>query len=163
PGQPQTGAQPQFQAYNAPQQQQQYPGQPGQYQQGGYQPGQPGQPQWGAPVAGQPGAGSSKAPLWIALGVGAVVVLGAIAVIAGMAFVGGDTLDRAAAERGVEQVLTGSYGIKDVDNVTCPADQKVEKDESFTCELTVDGEPQQVTVTFTDDSGTYEVSRPTSK
>jgi len=60
-------------------------------------------------------------------------------------------------------VLTGSYGIKDVDDVTCPADQKVEQGESFTCELTVDGEPQQVTVTFTDDSGTYEVSRPTSK
>ena len=33
---------------------------------------------------------------------------------------------------------------------------------AFTCTLTVEGQPQQVTVTFTDDAGTYEVSRPTA-
>ncbi|MFD4180019.1 DUF4333 domain-containing protein [Rhodococcus sp. NPDC058514] len=102
--------------------------------------------------------------MWIALGACAVVVLGVIAAIAGFASFGGtDTLDRAAVEKGVEQVVTGSYGIKDVGDVTCPADQKVEEGRSFTCDLTVDGEPQQVTVTFTDDTGTYEVSRPTNK
>lgn len=178
---PQPGAAPQY-----PQQAQQYPQQQyapsGQYPQQGAYPQQYPQQQYPAygqpyPQPGQPqpypaqyptgeypaATAKSKLPLWIGLGV--VVALVAVAVL-GLALggnFGSKTLDHAAAERGVEQVLTGSYGLSGVQDVVCPSDQKVSEGATFTCSVTVKGQPQQVTVTFTDGDGTYEVSRPTAK
>lgn len=57
-------------------------------------------------------------------------------------------------------MLTESYGLTDVSDVSCPSGQKVEKDTTFTCTVLVDGDQREVTVTFTDDDGTYEVGRP---
>ena len=37
---------------------------------------------------------------------------------------------------------------------------KVKKGDTFTCEVSIDGTKRQVTVTFQDDKGTYEVGRP---
>ena len=137
--------------------QQQYPQPPGsgQFGQGGY-------PQGPYPQPAVAGESKSRRLLWIGLAVAAVVVTGAgvAGIIVGLS--GATTLDRGAAQRGVEQVLTESYGLTGVADVTCPAGREVDPGTAFTCTLTVEGQPQQVTVTFTDDAGTYEVSRPTA-
>jgi hypothetical protein len=88
-----------------------------------------------------------------------VLVIGGI--VAAVLLTSRDTLDQQAAEAGVAQVLTDSYGLQNVADVNCPSGQEVRRDETFTCSLTVDGEPRRVTITFTDDDGTYEVGRPT--
>ena len=152
---------------------QQWPpqGQPGQpWQQPA--PGQGGQPGWGQQQQqpgsgpwqpphnpdGTPGGTRSKLPLILG-GVGVLVVV--IAVVIGfMTLGGGTTLDSEAAQAGVAQVLTESYGAQEVGDVSCQGDQKVEAGASFECTVTVDGQHRSVTLTFTDDNGTYEVSRP---
>ncbi|MGO4205177.1 DUF4333 domain-containing protein [Rhodococcus sp. TAF43] len=70
------------------------------------------------------------------------------------------TLDKVAAERGIEQILTESYGVRDVSAVQCPGKQEVADGSRFECTIVAGGTNQKVTVTFTDDEGTYEVSRP---
>lgn len=163
----------------APGQQQWNPGQqiPGQQQWGAPAPGQqqwspgnqgvpPGYPQqfgqpgnqW-APQQSGPQQSGKKTMLWIGIGVGAVVVVGVVGALVASA-VGGKTLDEQAAQRGVEQIVTESYGARSVTGVSCPSGEKVEKGASFECTLTVDGSPKSVKVTFTDGEGTYEVSRP---
>lgn len=156
-GQPQTGPVQQGQPQPGQPQWGQQPGQNPDQQWGQPQWGpQPGQPQWGPPA--QP-AKKSKAPLFVGLGILALVVAAAgIAIAVWILRV--DTLDQAAAQAGVEKIVTQSYGAEQVEGVTCPAGQEVIKGESFECELTVDGTMKKVTVTFTDDEGTYEVSRP---
>ena len=72
------------------------------------------------------------------------------------------TLSQTAAQDGVKTVLNDKYGITNVEKVECPADQKVDEGSSFTCKVTVGGQEQTVTLTFTDGDGTYTVSRPTS-
>lgn len=155
----------QAQPYGQPQQYGQYPQQPqqpypqGQYPQGGQFPqGQyPQGQQWNAGQQPQRG-NTSKTPLLV---IGGLVVL--ILVIGGILFatVGSSkTLDRSAAESGVEEIVTGTYGSAGVTDVSCPDGQKVAKGNSFDCSLNVGGISRTVTLTFTDDNGTYEVSRP---
>ncbi|QCQ91085.1 DUF4333 domain-containing protein [Rhodococcus sp. SGAir0479] len=131
----------------------------------GQQPGYP-QPQFGAqppnqwaPPPARPAGGKQKPWVWVGIGAGVLVVLAVIG-LALSSVLGGKTLDRSAAERGVEQIVTDSYGGRSVTDVSCPADQKVDRGATFECSLTVDGSPKKVTVTFTDDDGTYEVGRP---
>ncbi len=130
------------------------------------QPGspQPGQP-WGPPSAGAqpwgqptPPPTKSKLPLLIGAVVALVIVVGAVIAIATLG--AKTTLDAAAAEAGVVKVLTESYGAAEVGDVSCPTGQEVAAGNSFTCTVTVDGQYRSVTLTFTDDAGTYEVSRP---
>jgi len=90
--------------------------------------------------------------------VAAVLVIGAVIAIATLG--AKTTLDADAAEAGVAKVLTESYGAADVGDVSCPTGQEVAVGNSFTCTVTVDGQYRSVTLTFTDDAGTYEVSRP---
>jgi hypothetical protein len=137
----------------------QHPAGTGQPFYGGQPYGGPPQP---APLYGEvPPAPSdvakrSRAPLFIVLGL-LVVVLGVAAVY----FFGGrSTLDQQAAETGVAQVLTQSYGLENVTDVTCPSGRRVKKNDSFTCTVTFEGEIRDVTITFVDDKGTYEVGRP---
>lgn len=65
-----------------------------------------------------------------------------------------------AAEKGVTKVVSESYGAKNVANTTCPDNEPVQAGHTFICTLSIDGSPSTVTVTFVDNSGTYEVSRP---
>ncbi len=151
PGQPQWGA-----AQGG------YP-QAGGYPQQGYptqQYGAPQQNQWGAPVppATAPSGDNKKALMWVGIAVAATIVVGGVVFALGS--LGSKTLDQAAAEQGVEQIVTESYGARAVTNVSCPSGQKVKEGSSFECTLNVDGTPKTVTVTFTDNDGTYEVSRP---
>ncbi|NLG55481.1 MAG: DUF4333 domain-containing protein [Rhodococcus sp.] len=178
PGQP-YGQQP-GQPYGQPgQQDPQYGQQPGW---GAPQPGQMGQPTaqpWGAPQPGQqpgqqwgapgqqwsPGpepSGKSKTGMIVGLIIAALVVFGGIgvAIAFGAGAFGGKTLNADAANTGVERVLVDSYGVFDVTDVNCPSGQEVKSGNSFQCDLKVDGDPTKVTVTFTNDDGTYEVSKP---
>ncbi|MFZ2177191.1 MAG: DUF4333 domain-containing protein [Rhodococcus sp. (in: high G+C Gram-positive bacteria)] len=179
-GAPQYGQQPPSQPWGQQPPSQPWGQQPGPPQQWGQQPpaqpwGQPQQPQWGqqpgppqqwGPAPGQqqwgqpPGpSGKSKLP-WIIGGAVVVLVIAAVAVVLAFTVFGTDTLDQKAAEQGVERIVTDSYGAENVSDVSCPSGEEVKKGNSFTCDLTVDGEKKQVTLTFTDDEGTYEVSRP---
>lgn len=129
----------------------------------GQAPGQ--QNQWNQaqpfPSPGAPGnqAGKSKKPL-IFGAIGVLVVLAAVVVALVFGVFGKNTLDQSAAQAGVEKIVTESYGAKNVSNVQCPADQEVKSGNKFTCTLSIAGVKSNVTVTFVDDNGTYEVSRP---
>jgi hypothetical protein len=74
-------------------------------------------------------------------------------------------LDIGAAQSGVQQILSdeaNGYGAKNVKDVKCNSGQSptVKKGDTFNCEVSIDGTKRQVTVTFQDDKGTYEVGRP---
>jgi hypothetical protein len=161
-------------------------GQPGQFQPGTYGQQYPttegyGQPtpyappgtQYGeAPAAfgeAAPGKGSRSSLAIVGVIVG---VLGAIIVAAVLVmgfwkpgFFVTTKLDVNKAQAGVQQILTdqtNGYGVKTADNVKCNNGQNptVKKGDTFNCDVSVDGQHKQVTVTFQDSSGTYEVGRP---
>ncbi|WP_405495867.1 DUF4333 domain-containing protein [Nocardia sp. NBC_00511] len=160
PGQPEWGQQqPQPQAGQQwGQSQPQWPqqGQPGAQDWSQQQPGQPGQ-QWPQPA--QPAGGKKKTGLFI--GIGAIVVLVLAGVVAGVVWLTSkDQLDNSAVQSGVQKVLKDSYGIDDVQNVSCPSGQKVQVDKTFDCTLKVGGDAKKVTIKITKDDGTYEVGRP---
>jgi len=151
-------------------------GQPGQFQPGQYgQPGQPGQftaPQFGeAPAFGAPdaakGSRSSLAILGGIIGVLAAIII-AVVLVMGFwkpGFFVTTKLDVNKAQQGVQQILTdqtNGYGVTKADNIKCNNGQNptVKKGDTFTCDVSVDGQHKQVTVTFQDNSGTYEVGRP---
>ena len=74
-------------------------------------------------------------------------------------------LDVNSAQSGVQQILSDEadgYGAKNVKDVKCNNGQSptIKKDDTFNCEVSIDGTKRQVTVTFQDDDGTYEVGRP---
>lgn len=186
PGEPGSGGFP-AQGHDQWQQQQwgQQPG--GAYPQSGPQPQQPGQEQqWQQPGAGQqwqqpqqqwapeqqwqqpqPGGypgqfpgypqpqQKSKAPLWIGLGV-LVLLLGAVAVLLFWkpGFLVPKVFDSSAVEKGVEQIRP------EVEKgaTSCPDDQKVEKDHTFSCTVKVNGEDKKVQIKVVDeDKAQYEV------
>ncbi len=165
PGQqyPQYG-QPQYGQY--PQQPGQYPQQPGQYPQ---QPGDPNQPGQYAPYPqpGDEGAKKSSAVLFTVIGVLAAIVVAVVLVLGFWkpGFFVTTKLDIGKAQQGVQNILTdetNGYGAKNVKDVKCNNGQNptVKKGDTFTCEVSIDGTKRQVTVTFQDDKGTYEVGRP---
>jgi hypothetical protein len=139
----------------------QYGQQPGQYPQqyGQYAP-------YTAPGSEQGGKRSTGLILGI-LAVLGLLILAAVAVV--LFVVPGllvtTKLDVNAAQSGVQQILTdeaNGYGAKNVEDVKCNNGQSptVKKGETFNCEVSIDGTKRQVTVTFQDDDGTYEVGRP---
>jgi hypothetical protein len=74
-------------------------------------------------------------------------------------------LDVSKAQAGVQKILTDNtngYGAKNVKDVKCNNGQNptVKKGGSFDCDVSIDGTKRQVTVTFQDNKGTYEVGRP---
>ncbi|MEV0292018.1 DUF4333 domain-containing protein [Nocardia sp. NPDC050710] len=168
-GQPQTGGQPQQQWGQPPAGQPQWGQQPQQdwsqqpQQQWGQQPqqqwGQQPQQQWGQGQQPAPASGGKGKGLIIGLAVLGVVVLGAIAALV-VVLTSKDKLDQTAVQDGVKKVLTDSYGIQDVADVSCPSGQEVKVDATFECTLKVSGEQKKVNVKITNENGTYEVGRP---
>jgi hypothetical protein len=142
----------------------QYGQPPGQY---GQQPGQFGQyPQYGAPAA-EEGSKRSLAVIGGVIGLLVAIVVAAVLVMGFWkpGFFVTTKLDVSAAQSGVQQILTdeaNGYGAKNVKDVKCNDGQnpKVSKGDTFTCEVSIDGTKRQVTVTFQDNNGTYEVGRP---
>jgi hypothetical protein len=142
----------------------QYGQQPTQY---GQQPGQYGQyPQYGAP-AGEEGSKRSLAVIGGVIGLLAGIIVAVVLVLGFWkpGFFVTTKLDISAAQSGVQQILTdeaNGYGAKNVKDVKCNSGQSptVKKGDTFNCEVSIDGTKRQVTVTFQDDKGTYEVGRP---
>jgi Domain of unknown function (DUF4333) len=155
-------------------------GQPGQFQPGSYGQQYPtaegyGQPPPYAPPGAQYGEAAalgngSRSSLSIVGGVVGVLALIIVAAVLVMGFwkpgfFVTTKLDVNKAQSGVQQILTdqtNGYGVKSADNVKCNNGQNptVKKGDTFTCDVSVDGQHKQVTVTFQDNSGTYEVGRP---
>ena len=161
-GQPNPYAQPS--PYGTQPQYGQYPPPPGQYP---LPPGQPG------PYGPYVPPGAEEASKKSARAIGGV--LGALAAVVVLAvlllgfwkpgFFVTTKLDVDKAQQGVQKVLTdesNGYGAKNVADVKCNNGQNptVKKGDTFNCEVSIDGTKRQVTVTFQDDSGTYEVGRP---
>ena len=180
PGQPQYAQPPQYpgteqQFGQQPTQdytQQPYPqyGQPGQYGQQpqyGQPPGQYGQyPQYGSTETAE-GSKRSLAVVGGVIGLLAAIVVAVVAVLGFWkpGFFVTTKLDVNAAQSGVQQILTdesNGYGAKNVKDVKCNNGESptVKKGETFNCEVSIDGTKRQVTVTFQDNNGTYEVGRP---
>lgn len=144
----------------------------GQQQQQGQWGQQPGQDQWSQQQQqfgqGQPfpqqqpaGSGKSKAPLFILIGVVVLALIGGV--VAAVVLLGSkDKLDQSKAQEGVKKVLDESYAIKDVSDVQCGSDMKVEVGKTYSCDLKVSGDSKKVDLKITKDDGTYEVSRPKS-
>ena len=142
----------------------QYGQQPGQY---GQQPGQYGQyPQYGSTETPE-GSKRSLALVGGIIGLLAALVVAVVAVLGFWkpGFFVTTKLDVSAAQSGVKQILTdesNGYGAKNVKDVKCNNGDSptVKKGETFDCEVSIDGTKRQVTVTFQDNNGTYEVGRP---
>lgn len=144
--------------YGQPGQYGQY-GQPGQYGQYPQQPGQFGPP---APVGKRP---SAMIGTIAAAGLGVIALLVLVLGFWKPGFFVTTKLDVAKAQEGVQQILTdqtNGYGAKNVKDVKCNNGQSpiVKQGDTFNCEVSIDGTKRQVTVTFQDNSGTYEVGRP---
>jgi hypothetical protein len=149
-------------SYGPPPQYGQYPV-PGQYP----PPGQPGQFPGYVPPGADAGAKPSGRAIGTIVGVLAALAL-VLVLILGFwkpGFFVTTKLDVNKAQQGVQQILTdeaNGYGAKNVEDVKCNNGQNptVKKGDTFTCEVSIDGTKRQVTVTFQDDKGTYEVGRP---
>jgi hypothetical protein len=153
--QPEYGQQPGTQFGQQPTQYGQQPGQYGQYPQ-----------QYGAPGA-EEGSKRSLAVIGGVIGLLAAIIVAVVLVLGFWkpGFFVTTKLDVSAAQSGVQQILTdeaNGYGAKNVKDVKCNDGQSptVKKGDTFNCEVSIDGTKRQVTVTFQDDSGTYEVGRP---
>ena len=97
----------------------------------------------------------------------AALIVGAVAVLMVSGVVKHDTKKVAVAgvQAEVQQVLVDritGYSSDDIKDVKCNngQDPTVKKGGSFACDVTVRGKQHQLTVTFQDDSGTYEVGLP---
>lgn len=157
--------------YGQPQYGQPQYGQPGPYgvppQYGQYPPpGQPGQYPY-VPPGAEGAAKASTRTVGTIVGVLAALALLAVLVLGFWkpGFFVTTKLDVNKAQQGVQQILTdesNGYGAKNVKDVKCNNGQnpKVKKGDTFNCEVSIDGTKRQVTVTFQDDKGTYEVGRP---
>ncbi|OLT46749.1 hypothetical protein BJF85_15855 [Saccharomonospora sp. CUA-673] len=168
PGQQQPPQQPGQPGYTQPGMPPQgtYPG-TGTYTQPGTPPGgyPPGQGQFGPPpgmgaAPPQPPKKKSGKGLWFGLG-GAAIVIAVLAVV--LFWVPGllvqKVFDAEAMNRDVERVLTENYGVEGIESVSCPEDQPVTVDETFTCTVAVGGEEQQVTITVQSEDARYQVGR----
>ncbi len=60
----------------------------------------------------------------------------------------------------VRKILTETYQVREVGDVLCPSNQKVEDGSTFTCTVQVGGEGKTVTITVTGEDGRYEVGAP---
>lgn len=92
----------------------------------------------------------------------ATVVVGLLSRTAGSP---STVLDVGSAQRGVQDVLVDpveGYGVTTVSDVVCNGGRNpaVRANDSFTCDVLVDGMRRRVTVVFLDDQGTYAVDRP---
>ncbi len=126
------------------------------------------QPQYSPVATGEETSSKrSLAALGTILGVLAALVVAAVLILGFWkpGFFVTTKLDVNKAQQGVAQILsdeTNGYGATNVKDVKCNNGQNptVRKGDTFTCEVSIDGTKRQVTVTFQDDDGTYEVGRP---
>lgn len=68
--------------------------------------------------------------------------------------------DADAMDRSVQDILTKSYGIKGVQEVSCPPGQEVTDGNTFDCDVTIGGQRKMVTITVQGEEGEYLVGQP---
>ncbi|MDQ0381743.1 DUF4333 domain-containing protein [Amycolatopsis thermophila] len=68
--------------------------------------------------------------------------------------------DPVRVQDGVRRVLTESYLLTGVGDVSCPAGEDVVTGRVFECTVDIAGEKKKVTITVRDADGGYEVSQP---
>jgi hypothetical protein len=110
---------------------------------------------------GQGGLPPKSALSWILPGVGGGAVLAAVLILGFVSpgYFITTVFDRDAVQEGVRRILSDDYG-RNVQAVTCPADQKVQPGATFICQASIDGARRDVTIMVKTDSGEYEVARP---
>lgn len=69
-------------------------------------------------------------------------------------------LDGDAVEEAVRSVLTGSYGIADVESVRCPQQPAVIEGATFDCIAIIADESKRIPIKIVDEEGRYEVGLP---
>ncbi|AGM06433.1 DUF4333 domain-containing protein [Amycolatopsis keratiniphila] len=72
----------------------------------------------------------------------------------------GRVFDPRTMQADVRKILTETYQVREVGDVLCPSNQKVEDGSTFTCTVQVGGEGKTVTITVTGEDGRYEVGAP---
>lgn len=68
--------------------------------------------------------------------------------------------DRATMQTSVLRLLADDYGIRGVQQVSCPPGEEVADGNTFECTAVIDGEARQVRISVTGDEGEYVVARP---
>ena len=134
-----------------------YPQPPGYPQQQGY-PQQPSAGPYGQPGFGQPPSKQKSSLPWILAAAGVLLVV-AIVLVLGFVVPGwfrATVFDENAVAGGVEQILT-EQGLA-VDAVSCPPNMAVEVGNTFSCQVTIDGERRDVSITVHTEAGEYTVS-----
>lgn len=95
--------------------------------------------------------------LFAVIGMGAVLLLGFVS----PGWFVRTVFDAEAVQKGVQQVLRGSYKLGAVEMVRCPREVPVEPSHTFECEVRMGSAQQRtVTVTVKDSEGTYAVGYP---
>lgn len=106
----------------------------------------------------------TRLPLYLGAAASVAAALAAIAGFLTPGFLVTRQLDVAAVQAGVAHVLSdpAGYGARNVSDVSCNDGQNptVTKGGTFSCQVTIDHLKHEFVVTFTDDSGSYEVSAP---
>jgi hypothetical protein len=103
----------------------------------------------------------SRLPWILATLIGLVIV--AIVLVTGFVTPGlliRTVFDANSVQRGVQQILEQSYRFGNVQSVTCPRDEPVERSRTFDCQVDLGGQNKSVTVTVKDTKGVYEVGYP---
>jgi hypothetical protein len=132
-------------------QQQQYPG----YQQGAFPGGDPSAPRRRTGV------------IWAGTTIG-VILIAVIGVLGwawspfrpgGQALFMSKVLDTTSVQNGVKQILQDDYKIN-VNAVTCPNNMDVQVGNTYSCQVTIGGQPKSVQITIKTTDGQYEVAQP---
>ncbi|MFI5606705.1 DUF4333 domain-containing protein [Amycolatopsis sp. NPDC051903] len=72
----------------------------------------------------------------------------------------GRVFDAKAMNAAVAKILTGTYQLHDVGEVSCPDRQAVTDGSTFQCVVEIAGEPKRVPITVTGTGGDYRVDAP---
>ncbi|QRP49980.1 DUF4333 domain-containing protein [Amycolatopsis sp. FDAARGOS 1241] len=72
----------------------------------------------------------------------------------------GRVFDAKAMDAAVAKILTGTYQLRDVGEVSCPDRQAVTDGSTFHCVVEIAGEPKSVPITVTGTDGDYRVDPP---
>jgi hypothetical protein len=131
--------------------------------------GQPPPGQWAPPIPQRPAvaakAGGSATKVLFTVAAVVVVAVGVVLKVSGVLHRETKKLAVAEVQTEVQKILVDrvtGYTSSDITNVTCNngKDPTVKQGGSFTCNVTDRAKQHQLTVTFTDGNGTYEVGLP---
>lgn len=129
------------------------------FQQQGFQ--QPGAPSgYPAPPRARGARKSGKAPTIVVTALITGIVSVTATLLATGTLTAPPTFDEDALTEGVAEVLSTSFDLTDVEDVSCPSAVKVVEGAEFECTFTSGGEDLSIPVTVLNDEGQYRVGGP---